>query len=345
MSATNDLLESIGVEAPSLDTSVVADAVARQFELEGNYAPLISERDQNFCLTTVNNDRYVVKVTSPAEDRTATDFQISALHHLANCGISGVPRNVLTTSGEFRGAIDSKDGSSLCLRVLTWVEGSLLDDNELTPGIASALGRRLADLDKALESFSGEGDGQASLWDTQRAQQLRSLLVHVDDSPVRQQVEAVLDDFDKRVTPALKTLPRQAIHNDANTENILLDTSGDVSGIIDFGDLLLAPRIIEVSTAAAYLRPAAGDPLEFIIPLVAGYHQRNPLSAPELDVLFDLIRTRLAMTIILFYWRLAARSEDDPYLQKQVDSEGGAFEFLQGLSALDPTVFRARISP
>ena len=77
----------------------------------------------------------------------------------------------------------------------------------------------------------------------------------------------------------------------------------------------------------------------------SGYHQRNPLSASELDMLFDLIRTRLAMTIIHFYWRLAARGEDDAYLQKQVDSEGGAFEFLQSLSALGPTVFRARISP
>ena len=343
MSFANDLLESIGVEAPSLDTSVVAEAVVGQFGLEGNYAPLVSERDQNFRLTTVNNDRYLVKLTSPVEDRTATDFQISALHHLANCGISGVPRNVFTTSGESRGSIGLDDGSSLCLRVLTWVEGSLLDDSELTPGIAGALGHRLAEIDKALESFSGEGDGQASLWDTQRAERLRSLLVHVDDSPVRQQVEAVLDEFDKRVTPALKTFPRQAIHNDANTENILLDTSGGVSGIIDFGDMLQAPRIIEVSTAAAYLRSGDSDPMRFIAPLVAGYQQRNPLSESELDVLFDLIRTRLAMTIIHFYWRLAARGKDDPYLKKQIDSEDGAFAFLQSLSHVGRTTFRERI--
>jgi len=124
----------------------------------------------------------------------------------------------------------------------------------------------------------------------------------------------------------------------------LLDTSGDLSGIIDFGDLLRAPRIIEVSTAAAYLRTDDGDPLRLLVPLVAGYHQKNPLSAPELDVLFDLILTRLAISVILFYWRLAARGKEDPYLQKQFDSESGAFAFLQNLSALGREAFRARIT-
>lgn len=345
MSTTNDLLQSIAVEPPSLDVSVVAAAVAEQFGLAGDYTLLISERDQNFRLTTANNDRYLVKVTSPAEPHAVTDFQIAALSHLANCGVSGVPRTVRTTSGKNRGSIQSDDGSLLCLRVLTWLNGSLLDDNELTPGIANALGYRLAELDRALKSFVHESDGQASLWDTQRAGQLRGLLVHVDDLPVRQQLEAVLNMFEERVTPALKALPHQVIHNDANTENILLGANGDVSGIIDFGDLLRAPRIIEVSTAAAYLRSDGGDPLQLIAPFVAGYHQGNPLSAPEFDVLFDLILTRLAMTVILFYWRLAARDKEDPYLQKQLDSEGGAFTFLQSLSDLGRAAFRERIAP
>jgi len=345
MSATNDLLQFIAVEPPSFDPSVVAEAVDEQFGLAGDYSLLVSERDQNFCLTTANNDRYLVKITSLVEPRDVTDFQIAALDHLANCGVIGVPQNVRTTAGKKHGSIQSDDGTPLCLRVLTWLNGSLLDDSEITPEIANSLGGRLADLDVALESFVHESDGQASLWDTQRAGQLHGLLVHVGDSVMRQQLETVLDVMEERVTPALEALPRQVIHNDANTENILLDTSGDVSGIIDFGDLLRATRIIEVSTAAAYLRPDDDDPLQLLVPFVAGYHEKSPLSAAELDVLFDLILIRLAMTVILFYWRLAARDKEDPYLQKQLDSEGGAFEFLQSLSSLGRAAFRERITP
>jgi Ser/Thr protein kinase RdoA (MazF antagonist) len=344
MRATNDLLRFIAVEPPGFDASVVAEAVAKQFGLAGDYVLLVSERDQNFCLTTASGERYLVKVASPVEPHDVTDFQIAALSHLARCGVSGVPRNVQTTSGKKHGSIQSDDGAVLCLRVLTWLNGSLLDDSEITPGMANSLGERLAELDIALNSFEHESDGQASLWDTQRAGQLRSLLVHVSDSVVRQQLEAVLDVFEEDVTPALKSLPRQVIHNDANSENILLDTSGDLSGIIDFGDLLRAPRIIEVSTAAAYLRPNDDDPLQLLVPLVAGYHQKSPLSAPEFDVLFDLTLTRLAMTVILFYWRLAARDKEDPYLQKQLESEGGAFAFLQSLSGLGREAFRERIT-
>ena len=345
MSATNDLLQFIAVEPPSFDVSVVADAVDEQFGLDGDYSLLVSERDQNFCLTTANDGRYLVKISSPAEPRDVTDFQIAALDHLASCGLIGVPENVRTIAGKNRGSIRSDDGSSLSLRVLTWLNGSLLDASEITAEMASSLGGRLADLDVALESFVHESDGQASLWDTRRAGQLRGLLEHVGDSVMRQQLEAVLDVMEERVTTALGALPRQVIHNDANTENVLLDTNGDVSGIIDFGDLLRATRIIEVSTAAAYLRPNDDDPLQLITPFVAGYHEKSPLSAPELDVLFDLILTRLAITVILFYWRLAACDEEDPYLQKQLDSEGGAFEFLQSLSSLGRAAFRERITP
>jgi Ser/Thr protein kinase RdoA (MazF antagonist) len=345
MSTRDDLLQYIAVEPPNLDAGVVAEAVAEQFGLAGNYSLLVSERDQNFCLTTANSDRYLVKITSPAEPRDVTDFQIAALDHLANCGVIGVPQNVRTTAGKKHGLIQSDDGTPLCLRVLTWLNGSLLDDSETTPEMSNSLGGRLADLDVALESFIHESDGHASLWDTQRAGQLRGLLVHVDDTVMRQQLETVLDVMEERVTPVLETLPRQVIHNDANTENILLDTNGDVSGIIDFGDLLRATRIIEVSTAAAYLRPDGDDPLQLLVPFVAGYHEKSPLSAAELDVLFDLILIRLAITVILFYWRLAARDKEDPYLQKLLDSEGGAFEFLQSLSSLGQAAFRERITP
>jgi len=55
MSATNDLLQFTAVEPPGFDASVVAEAVTQQFGLAGDYALLVSERDQNFCLTTVSS--------------------------------------------------------------------------------------------------------------------------------------------------------------------------------------------------------------------------------------------------------------------------------------------------
>ena len=333
----------IAADPPSIAIDVVADAVAEQFGLFGDYVQLVSERDQNFRLTTANDKRYVVKITSLAQDLVVTDFQIAALLHLEEYGVGGVPRIVRTLAGDDRGMVQTDDAPGVCLRVVTWIDGQLLDDSELTPHIATQFGHRLAALDIAFQNFSHPGDSQELLWDTQHADELRGLLVHVDDANIRSRLEAVFDDFDNRVKPALASLPSQVIHNDAHGENVLLGETGEVTGIIDFGDMLRAPRIIDVSTAAAYLREDASDPMRIIASFVAGYQDSNPLLAAELELLFDLTRTRLLMTIVLFYWRLAARAKDDPYRQKLVENEGDAFRFLQRLTVLGRAAFLERI--
>jgi len=327
---------------PNLNAEDVAIAVWQQFGLAGDYTELISERDRNFRLLTASGTSYVVKATCLAEAAVVTDFQIAALIHLQNRGVSFVPRIVRTPSGQDRGSIRSEDGSEVCLRVVTWLGGELLRDVDVTSGIAQRFGRRLAELDVALEDFSHAGEAQSLLWDSQRAGELRGLLGHISDKAVRESVEAVLDDFDSRVQPVLIELPQQVIHNDANDENILLDANGDVSGIIDFGDMMKAPRVIDIATAASYLR-TEHDPLRLIEPFVAGYNSENALLDAEFDVLFDLIRTRLAMTLIILHWRLAARDEGDPYRGKSLAVNSNAPDFLENLSSFGRAAFVQRV--
>ena len=109
---------------------------------------------------------------------------------------------------------------------MTWIDGRLLEDCDPTPEISAQFGRRLAELDIALQDFSHAGDSQELIWDTQRAGELRGLLVHVNDADVRSLLEEVLDDFDNRVKPVLGALPLQVIHNDAHGENVLLSDVG-----------------------------------------------------------------------------------------------------------------------
>lgn len=336
-------LNSVAAEPPNLTVTVVAEAVAQQYDLHGDYRQLVSERDQNFKLTTADGENFVVKATSLVQDPLVTDFQIAALVHLEKLGLTGVPRIVRTATGQDHGEIVDTDGAKICLRIVTFLSGRLLDDCVATPAIARQLGNRLAKLDIALASFSHPGDSQVLLWDSQRAGELRSLLVHVDDVSMRRDLESVLNDFDQNVKPALPALPHQVIHNDVHNENILIGDDSEIAGIIDFGDMLMAPRIQDVSTAAAYLRSDGDDPLELIAPLVAAYIEANPLQPAELEMLFDLTRTRLSMTLILFYWRLSAREKGDPYRQKLIAGERDAYGFLRKISALGRAAFLDRI--
>ena len=332
MPPISDSLYATASTPPVFKTVAVASAVQEQYGLAGEYAELISERDQNFKLTTKNGDCYVVKIVGAAEDIAVTDFQVAALLYLEKKRFMGVPRIVRTVSGQGRGTILATDGTMSCLRLVTWLSGELLAARDRSEALAIQLGHYLADLNRALEDFDHKGDRQVLLWDTLRAADLRELSGHISDEAIRQRVVAVLDDFASRVSPALAILPHQVIHNDVNPENVLLDESGAVSGVIDFGDMMRAPRIIELSTTASYQRTK--NPLQYILPLITAYCSRNPLKAQELGQLYDLIRTRLAITLTLLYWRLSARKPSDPYREKTLAIEQDAYDFLVTLEAL-----------
>ncbi len=95
--------------------------------------------------------------------------------------------------------------------------------------------------------------------------------------------------------PILGTLASQAIHNDLNIHNVLV-TPGNherITGILDFGEMVSAPRIIDVAVAASYQLGTGDALLTNVLEFVSEYHEVSPLKAIEVEVLFDLIVARL----------------------------------------------------
>ena len=135
----------------------------------------------------------------------------------------------------------------------------------------------------------------------------------------------------------MDSLRSQVIHSDANPENVLQCDSG--IGFIDFGDMMRAPLVFDVAIAAAYLR--SDDPLELVLPFVSAYHRENPLRDEEMELLFDLLRARLATSIALFYWRLRERDAHDEYRNKLLATEQSSITFLVALDTLGRAAFRA----
>lgn len=340
MTQESQALFAITANAPNLAREAVARAVEAQFGLVGEYEALVSERDQNFLLRAAGGDKFVVKVTSASEESAATDFQIGALSYLEKSAGPTVPRVVRTRGGETAGGIAGGSGSH-CLRVMSWVEGELLEAQELTRKNIIRFGRALALLDKAFAGFSHPGESPALLWDLHRVPELRSLVSSIDAPVVQDRVARAIGDFEAHAAPALDSLRSQVIHGDANPGNVLL--SGKSLGFIDFGDIIKAPLVFDVAIAASYLRSLDDDPLRFLAPFVAAYHQVMPLNSLEIDLFFDLVRARLATTITLLYWRLSAKEEDDPYRQKALALEGGAENFLAALDAIGADGFRRKL--
>jgi 4-aminobutyrate aminotransferase-like enzyme len=128
------------------------------------------------------------------------------------------------------------------------------------------------------------------------------------------------------VEPGLSSLPRGVIHNDANDYNLLV-SDGELSGILDFGDMIEGALISELANACAYAMFDKAEPWRAARALTAGYHQARPLTEEEVRLLFPLIATRLAMSVAI----CARQSREEPEKDYLRVSEASAWKLLSWL--------------
>ena len=319
---------------PAISPADAVSIAASHYGIRARVHPLVSERDQNFRLDADNGERYVLKISNQAEELQVIDFQNHALIHVAKQDASiPLPRVIPTRKDQLHCSVEL-DGKTHLVRVLTWLEGIVLDDMTVDAGLVNRLGRLMARLSLALKDFDHPGSNPASLWDMKRAAGLRDLLAYIQEPGLRQLIEQTLNTFVTKVKPTLDTLRTQVIHNDINLGNVLMDKaqSNQISGIIDFGDLTKSPLIIDLAVGAAYQLSAGDDPLAGALPMIAGYHAVRPLQDTEMVLLTDLIRTRLITSLLIGTYRSTLFPENSEYL---LTSQNSAKNFLISLNRLD----------
>merc|ERR1712168_647493 len=70
----------------------------------------------------------------------------------------------------------------------------------------------------------------------------------LDDDGRKQLVEGVLEKFSTDTLPILQQTDKQWVHGDMNEQNVLF-AGTNVSGIIDFDDLVYSHRVVDLATA------------------------------------------------------------------------------------------------
>ena len=338
-------LQATALAPPNAPVAQVRRLVVEQYGFDGKLKLLVSERDQNFRLTRVDGPDCVVKIANSAEDKAVTDFQIQALRHLETnaCPVI-VPRIIRTRSGALSTSVSHR-GSAHALRIVSYVPGCPLEGTAPGAELARQMGRSLAEIDMSLSNFEHPFDSPVLPWDMQRASDLRGLMSHVVDAELQAMVRECLDDFERYAVPAFASLRSQIIHNDLSPGNVLV-TEGEpisVAGVIDFGDMLRAPLVIDVAIAASYCRTEKEDALSELGAFVAGFDEVTPLEDAELELLYELVRMRIATTITFMYWRKSAGPESDAYTQKALQNEHGAERFLRRVNRLKREQFTARL--
>jgi Ser/Thr protein kinase RdoA (MazF antagonist) len=272
-----------------------------------------------------------LKIVHPGEDAAVTNLATAAL--LALEGVAGVPvqRVIPTTAGEAELVVRTADGATRRARMTSFIEGRLLRWVPPSPRLRENLGHALARMGLELRGFTHPAASRPLLWDLWQADQSRLLLDDLDPLDGRELLVDCLEHFEAEVRPRLARLRRQMIHNDMSGDNVLIAEDGvTVVGILDFGDAVVTQLINDVAVVATNLLAEDGDPLAPTLDLVRGYHRVVPLTESELDLLYDLVRVRIAIRIVITEWRSLRFPENREYIMRNTPT---AWSLLRAVPA------------
>jgi Ser/Thr protein kinase RdoA (MazF antagonist) len=154
------------------------------------------------------------------------------------------------------------------------------------------------------------------LWSFDRLPELNALAADLEPD-LRARIDPILDDLCGPVLARYHALPVQLVHNDLNPSNVFVAGTGveaRISGIIDFGDMLAAPRLGDLAVLLTYLVGQGDTALDLPRAVARGYHAQAPLSADEWALLPRLMLARAVMSILIATARARAYPDNAPYL-------------------------------
>ena len=292
---------------PRLSLSDAAALAARLYALDVTPSELPSERDQNLLLRTATGTRYILKLANANESRDVLEAECAVMQHLTSTGLA--PQVVRTTDGR-----DIAEHGAHMVRVITALDGRTLGSTPLhTDALRRNIGRALGRLDRTLASFDHPAFHRQFHWDLANAADVIAANIGlVDDAVLQGHIGTIVRHHAVYVAPWQQSFRTSVIHSDANDYNLLVDeTLQQVTGIIDFGDMVVSHTVNDVAIAMAYVALSADDPLLAAADVAAGYHQTHPLTERELSALFPLMCMRMCVSACMAAKQQADRPDAD----------------------------------
>ncbi|UCC44158.1 MAG: aminotransferase class III-fold pyridoxal phosphate-dependent enzyme [Candidatus Zixiibacteriota bacterium] len=326
-------------DRPSFTVSEAVGVARELFGLSAAAKELPSERDQNFHLKAESGDEFVLKIAGEAETKEGLEFQNAAMERvLSRTGSGCCPQACPSLTGEQITETVSTGGIHHYVRLLTYLPGdplSMVRSDE--PELLHSLGVILGQIDRALLDFAHPVRKREFHWDLSAADEIiRRYQREIPTQGARELVQATLETFLKDVKPRLSDMRTGFIHNDANDHNVItsfvLPDEASIggrraTGIVDFGDAVHSQVVNELAVAVAYVMLDKADPLAAAAHVVSGFHQAFPLEEREIELVFPLACTRLALSVTIAAHQKALEP-DNQYL---IVTEQSAWTFLRRL--------------
>jgi Ser/Thr protein kinase RdoA (MazF antagonist) len=266
-----------------------AEAIAEElFGVRGRAHSLPSERDQNFLVTDRAGEKFVLKIANGLESRAFLEAENAVLKHVGS-RISFCQSPVSSVV---------RVGDAYFARLVRYLPGVPLAQVRQTPELLRDLGRKLGQLDHALSDFDHPAVHRDFHWDLANGNRI------IDEFATNAIVSQCRVEFDG-------ALRRSVIHGDANDYNVLVDPERMVvTGLLDFGDMVYSYTVGDLAIAIAYAVLGKSDPHAAADEVIKGYTSEFELIDEEMEMLWPLVRLRLAMSVCIAAYQLRQQPEN-----------------------------------
>lgn len=263
-------------------------------------------------------------------------WQTDVMQRLSKHGLP-VPAVMPDLAG--RALYEHVRGDVLVLMQLTeWLSDPPLGEVRVDRPLLKSVGETAAQVSMGLQGLEPPVPASHS-WELVRTREsVGAVLDEVGDVRVAQLVREALDVFDRRLAPLLSHLPWCVVHHDLHDSNLLVGASPGgrrcITGILDFGDMVRAPRVAELSVAAAYAARNTTDPRGALIDVAAGWSSKLDLTRDEARALLPAAIARLAVNSAIWASRMSGPRAS--YARARVGGSTGA---LASLLEVEPRSF------
>ena len=299
------------------------------YGIRGALSRLDGEFDLNIAVSGDDGLQAVLKIMRLNCDPALVDMQIAALDHLADHTHDlPVPHVIKRFDGAASAAVPGPSGDVRIAWVITALDGMALGAmRPHTSPLLHDIGHRLGGVSAGLASFDHPGLDRDFIWHPLRPHWAFAHVSEILDEDKRSIINEYFHIFENHIESEILDLTQQAIHCDGNDYNLLVRPSLDgpsLTGVIDFGDMVRAPVVCDLATAAAYMVLDKPDPVKALTALVTGYCASHPLTAREIEMVFPLMMVRLGVSLVNS--AMVARDRpDDAYV---IISQAPALAFL-----------------
>ncbi len=194
-----------------------ADLLHDTWGIKAELSRLDGEYDLNFLAQSATGDAFILKVMRPGCSNALVAMQIAAFEHIKSAAPEiPVPSVVCTLDGPAMAIISDGEDAPRTAWLLECLPGKCYAKAApKTLALIHEVGAVLGGAGEALADFEFPGLERDFKWDLMQASWIDSELDSLTD-PARQcLIRDIATDF-AQLEPDLQSLPKQAIHNDAN---------------------------------------------------------------------------------------------------------------------------------